>query len=70
MAEDYETAKMDDTATILYIMLGRIYDQLTLICDAQGKSEDMLKIMELHSQGHLMSPLPALSGMSDSTPEN
>ena len=42
-------------------MLGRIYDQLTLIADAQGKGEDMMKLMELHRQGHLMSPIPTLA---------
>jgi hypothetical protein len=46
-------------------MLGRIYDLLILLCDAQGKGEDALKIMELHRQGHLMSPLPSLVGDID-----
>ena len=63
----------DNLGTITYIMLGRIYDLLVLLCDANGKSEDVLKLMELHRQGHIMSPLPAISSgdvPSDSTPEN
>jgi len=60
--EDQEIKSMNDNlGTILYIMLGRIYDQLTLIADAQGKGEDMMKLMELHRQGHLMSPIPTLA---------
>jgi hypothetical protein len=51
----------ENPGLINYIMLGRIYDLLILLCDAQGKGEDALKIMELHRQGHLMSPLPSLS---------
>lgn len=59
---DTQTADMNENiGTITYIMLGRIYDLLVLICDAQGKSEDALKLIELHRQGHLMSPLPAIS---------
>ena len=52
----------ENPGLINYIMLGRIYDLLILLCDAQGKGEDALKIMELHRQGHLMSPLPSLVG--------
>ena len=60
--QEIETADINDNiGTITYIMLGRIYDLLVLICDAQGKSEDALKLIELHRQGHLMSPLPAIS---------
>jgi hypothetical protein len=60
--QDQEVKSMNDNmGTILYIMLGRIYDQMTLIADAQGKGEDMMKLMELHRQGHLMSPIPTLA---------
>jgi hypothetical protein len=60
--QEIETADINDNlGTITYIMLGRIYDLLVLICDAQGKSEDVLKLIDLHRQGHLMSPLPAIS---------
>jgi hypothetical protein len=31
------------------------------LADAQGKGEDMMKLMELHRQGHLMSPIPTLA---------
>lgn len=55
----------ENPGLINYIMLGRIYDLLILLCDAQGKGEDALKIMELHRQGHLMSPLPSLVGDID-----
>jgi hypothetical protein len=54
-------------------MLGRLYDLTVLLCDANGKSEDVLKLMELHRNGHIMSPLPALASFgseeSDETPE-
>jgi hypothetical protein len=51
----------DNIGEILYIMLGRIYDLLILLNDANGKSEDVLRIMELHKNGMLMCPLPSLS---------
>lgn len=67
----------DNIGTILYIMLGRIYDLLVLIADSQDKGEDVLKLMELHRQGNIMSPLPALNvpdfeseETSSATPEN
>lgn len=56
-----ETTNMTNSEILNYIMLGRIYDLLVLLCDANGKSEDVLRIIELHRQGHLMSPLPAIS---------
>jgi hypothetical protein len=55
----------ENLGTVNYIMLGRIYDLLVLLCDAQGKSEDVLKLMELHRNGHLMSPLPALAAYEE-----
>lgn len=50
---------------VTYIMLARIYDLLILLCDAQGKGEDALRLMEMHKQGLLMSPIPAIA-----TPDN
>jgi hypothetical protein len=44
----------DNIGEILYIMLGRVYDLLVLICDANGKSEEVLRIMELHKNGMLI----------------
>jgi hypothetical protein len=41
-------------------MLGRIYDMLILLADASGKGEDALQLINLHSQGQLMSPPPSL----------
>ena len=75
---DTEVKNMNDNlGTILYIMLGRIYDLLVLIADSQDKGEDVLKLMELHRQGNIMSPLPALNvpdfeseEESSTTPEN
>ena len=51
----------DNIGEILYIMLGRVYDLLVLMCDANGKSEEVLRIMELHNNGMFMCPLPSLS---------
>jgi len=75
---DTEVQNMNDNlGAVLYIMLGRIYDLMVLIADAQGKGEDVLKLMELHRQGNIMSPLPALNvpdfeseENSSPTPEN
>jgi hypothetical protein len=55
----------DNIGTVLYIMLGRIYDLLVLLNDANGKSEEVLRIMELHKNGMLMCPLPSLSTPSE-----
>ena len=51
----------DNIGEMLYIMLGRVYDLLVLMCDANGKSEEVLRLMELHKNGMLMCPLPSLS---------
>lgn len=62
MEEQIETSKVsDDSVVINYIMLARIYDLLCIIGDSLGKGEDIAKIMELHSNGQLMSPPPVLS---------
>lgn len=65
MITSMENDMNENAGTVNYIMLGRIYDLLVLLCDAQGKSEDVLKLMELHRQGHLMSPLPSLAAYED-----
>lgn len=62
--EQVENAN-DNIGAVLYIMLGRVYDLLVLLCDAQGKSEEVLRIMELHKNGMLMCPLPSLSTPED-----
>jgi hypothetical protein len=75
---DTEVQNMNDNlGAVIYIMLGRIYDLLVLIADSQNKGEDVLKLMELHRQGNIMSPLPALNvpdfeseESSSTSPEN
>lgn len=51
----------DDSVVINYIMLARIYDLLMVIGDSLGKGEDILKIVDLHKQGQLMSPPPVIA---------
>lgn len=64
--ENQDITKVSDDAVVInYIMLARIYDMLTLIGDALGKGEDVMKIMNLHSQGQLMSPPPVLQTAED-----
>lgn len=61
MNENNDINAMNENIGIInYIMMGRIYDLLVIIGDALGKSQEVLDIMELHRQGHLMSPLPSL----------
>jgi hypothetical protein len=49
---DYMSNDMNENAGLInYIMLGRIYDLLILLCDAQGKGEDVLKIMDGDNSG-------------------
>jgi hypothetical protein len=51
----------ENIGIITYIMLGRIYDLLVLLAkDNNVDNEELLKMIELHRQGHLMSPLPSL----------
>jgi len=50
---------------VTYIMLARVYDLLILLCDAQGKGEDALRLMEMHKQGLLMSPIPSIASPED-----
>jgi hypothetical protein len=50
----------ENLGTVIYIMLGRIYDMLLLLADASGKGEDALQLINLHSQGQLMAPPPSL----------
>lgn len=57
-----ESMDMDDNiGPLLYIMLGRIYDVLLLVADAQGKGDEARKLIELHQKGQLMCPPPALA---------
>jgi len=59
----------ENLGAVLYIMLGRIYDMLILLADASGKGEDALQLINLHSQGQLMSPPPSLM-LEDDTSED
>jgi hypothetical protein len=57
-----EISHVNDDATVInYIMLARIYDLLTVIGDSLGRGEDMLKMINLHRQGQLMSPPPVIA---------
>jgi hypothetical protein len=61
--DNVEVSKINDDATVInYIMLARIYDMLTIIGDALGRGEDVLKLINLHKQGQLMSPPPIIAG--------
>lgn len=51
----------DDAIVVNYIMLARIYDMLTIIGDALGRGEDVVKLMDLHKSGQLMSPPPVIT---------
>lgn len=64
MAELHESPENDmnsNSGIVNFIMLGRIYDLLMLIADAQGKGAEALDLYSKHQQGLLMSPLPALA---------
>ncbi len=51
----------DNLGVVLFIMLGRVYDMLTLIADGVGKGEDALRLISLHQSGELMCPPPSLN---------
>lgn len=51
----------DNLGAMLYIMLGRVYDMLFILCDSQGKGEQAMELLKLHQEGQLMCPPPALS---------
>ena len=51
----------ENLATVVYIMLARIYDILVLLADGSGKGEDVLRLIKLHEEGQLMSPPPTLA---------
>lgn len=64
MAELHENPENDmnqNQGIVNFIMLGRIYDMLMLIADAQGKGEEAMRLYQNHQNGLLMSPLPALA---------
>jgi hypothetical protein len=69
-SDNTEVSKITDDAVVInYIMLARIYDLLTIIADSLGRGEDVLKIMNLHQNGQLMSPPPVLSTEEDKNEE-
>lgn len=51
----------ENLGVVTYIMLGRIYDMLTLIADGLGRGEEALRLLALHQRGELMSPPPTLN---------
>jgi hypothetical protein len=60
--DETEISHVNDDATVInYIMLARIYDLLTVIGDSLGRGEDILKMINLHRQGQLMSPPPVIA---------
>ena len=66
VSNNEEISKVNDDAIVVnYIMLARIYDLLTVIGDALGKGEDVLRLMELHKSGQLMSPPPVIATSDD-----
>lgn len=66
MSNKEEISKVNDDAIVInYIMLARIYDMLTVIGDALGKGEDVLRLMDLHKSGQLMSPPPVIATSDD-----
>jgi hypothetical protein len=53
----------DDQENILlgiYIQLSRVYDMLMIVADGVGKGEEALEIRELHQEGKILTPPPAL----------
>ena len=51
----------ENMGMVNFIMLGRIYDMLTIIADGVGKGEEALRLMALHSQGEIMCSPPSLN---------
>ena len=51
----------DNLGMVTYIMLGRIYDMLTIIADGVGRGEEALRLITLHQKGELMAPPPSLN---------
>ena len=49
----------------IYIQLSRVYDMLMIIADGVGKGEEALEIRELHQQGKILTPPPALTEDED-----
>jgi hypothetical protein len=68
MAELIDSPENDmnsNSGIVNFIMLGRIYDLLMLIADAQGKGEEALELFKQHQNGFLIAPLPALAPQAD-----
>lgn len=51
----------ENIGAVLFIMLGRIYDMLTLVADGLGRGEEALRLLALHQEGELMCPPPILN---------
>lgn len=49
----------------IYIQLSRVYDMLMIIADGVGKGEEALEIRELHQEGKILTPPPALTEDED-----
>ena len=58
----------ENLGMVTYIMLGRIYDMLTIIADGVGRGEEALRLMNLHSQGEIMASPPSLNIELDDEP--
>ena len=51
----------DNLGMVTYIMLGRIYDMLSLIADGLGKGEEALRLISVHESGEMMCPPPSIN---------
>lgn len=49
----------------IYIQLSRVYDMLMIIADGVGKGEEALEIRQLHQEGKILTPPPALTEDED-----
>ena len=51
----------ENLGMVTFIMLGRIYDMLSLIADGLGKGDDAIRLISLHQSGELMCPPPSIN---------
>jgi hypothetical protein len=56
----------DNLPMVNYIMLHRIYDLLTLISNEVAGNEKTSKMVEYHSQGYLLGPVPSFTPEGES----
>ena len=49
----------DNLPMVTYIMLHRIYDLLSLISNKIVGGDDTQKVIEYHSEGYLLGPMPS-----------